>query len=962
MQNMSFSAKSVNGTEYSITRAALYFCLLAFPFIMLYAGMERFFTLEFSDRRAELFDQAGKQLLKFGEYAEDERFFHLLLQKKIASSHVSNNITQQLKKKRDELQKAYPNIFTFMFWDKKGNPINFLSDETRFSFLAKKLNIFLNTIKKETTAGKHSETGFSEKHDRELRMMRQFLGPFVTVEELTAPFLNDSSARCFQMHARGDRALGWYHSDSEFSVLVFIAASGRGKLAGPTYLNRQLAGKIAGVQFFLLDEKEQKITPPISENLQSRLLINFGKFRQLAAAEQLESEGDYYNFQKLNQRWWAAAVMKKEAIETGSFNAGHFFALLVIALILVSFVLYCYFLVHENPLHSVKTRLILIFAYIVFIPSLIFTVIGLDFLKQKESQIVADNAVQAFQTLTSIDNQFKSFLYDKGTALNQTLDDIFRGIGSLDENLLASAAALVQKKFAPDTFIVTDDTGKDILKGAYTVTIKDDFLRKTAAGELINYLNSRADKLYNPNQSVASGFALSFINNYRRLMLFALNNNTFFSYLNTLREPETKRFTNLIQVFWQEKQVHYDYLKMIVDTAEVENGKRLLFWLPDSGKAYPQIAEIQALQPFFAKVGQNGTSQQMISSENGQTFLAFGQAGTNLSSAVMAILMDGSEIQKQMDKLRHSILLLAGLGLVMTLSLFSLLRYYLIAPINALATGVEMVKNRNYSFRVELPFDNEFGKLGESIDKTLENLQDLEIAQTVQESLLPQEQLDFGNFQVLARTRAMTSMGGDYYDYVIDGANNLTILMADVAGHGVQAALLMAMAKSVLLMKNTGVVNPADVMEGLNKTFCTLRKAEISTMMTGQIIHIASDNSLSFFNGGHCPPLTVSRNGDTVTPLINQSLPFGFLARRNFSGVSAILNPGETMILYSDGILECLDKNEETLGVTGFNDLIINSHHQDLEVFISNLFKGYEKWAASQQDDITFVLIRRKEN
>jgi len=183
-----------------------------------------------------------------------------------------------------------------------------------------------------------------------------------------------------------------------------------------------------------------------------------------------------------------------------------------------------------------------------------------------------------------------------------------------------------------------------------------------------------------------------------------------------------------------------------------------------------------------------------------------------------------------------------------------------------------------------------------------------------------------------------------------------------VAGHGVQAALLMAMAKSVLLMKNTGVVNPADVMEGLNKTFCTLRKAEISTMMTGQIIHIASDNSLSFFNGGHCPPLTVSRNGDTVTPLINQSLPFGFLARRNFSGVSATLNPGETMILYSDGILECLDKNEETLGVTGFNDLIINSHHQDLEVFISNLFKGYEKWAASQQDDITFVLIRRKEN
>lgn len=961
---MSVFAKSFNkSTEYSTTRAVLYFCLVAFPFVMLYVGMERFFATEFSDRRAELFAQAERQLLKFSEYAEDTRFFHLLLQKSFESDITAGDSEQDLRKKRDELQQAFPQVFSFIFWDSKGNPISALSDETRFSFLAKKLNTLLQRIKRETATGQHLQSGFSEQHEKELRLLRQFLGPFVTPEELTSPFLNNSSARCFHLHARGERALGWYTAGKNFSVLVFVSATVRGQLTGPEYLRCHLDGRIPGIEFFLLDEKDLTITPAPSEKGQSQLLLNFGKFRQLAAAEQLDSEGNYYNFQKLNHRWWAAAVIDKNRIESASMATGRFFALLLAMATIVTFVLYCYFLVHENPLHSVRSRLILIFAYIVFIPTLMFTVIGLDYLKQREKQIVADHAVQAFQLLTSIDNQFKGFLFTRANELNKTLDSMFYRISGddLDESFLASAAASVHRKFQPDTLIITDGTGKDLLKAAYTVSIKDDFLRKTAAGELLNYLNCRADAQYDLRNDIAQGFSLSFVQNYRRIMPFALSNTNFLSYLNTLRDPKSLRFNNLIQVFWQENQMHYEYLKKVADRADLDHQKSLLFWFPDTGKLYPQITEAQVMRPFFERIRLNGPSQQMINIGNGKTLMAFGQAGTHLSSAIMTVLIDSADLHGKMHELKKNIWLLAGLSLLMTLSLFRILGHYLIAPVKTLATGVEMVKNRNYSFRIELPFDNEFGRLGQSIDKTLENLQELEIARTVQESLLPQESIDFGNFHVMAKTRAMTSLGGDYYDYVVDSANNLTILMADVAGHGVQAALLMAMAKSVLLMKTTAVVNPANLMESLNKTFCTLRKAEISTMMTGQVIHISHDMTINFLNAGHCPPLVVSQNGQEARNVNNASLPFGFSAKREFTGVSVEMKPGETMILYSDGILECLNKNEEALGADGFIKLAQNSHHPDPEIFLTNLFKNYENWTSSQQDDMTFVLIRRKE-
>lgn len=962
-KNMSSFAKSEGrGAALSLTRFVLYFCLIIFPVIMLFLEMERFFGLEIADQRAMFHDQAVKQLRKFSEYAEDSRFFHLLLQKNLSLPLAAENGLEQLKSQTGKLKKSFPGVFSFIFWDKSGNLVQGVSDDTRFSFLLKKLNSLLFNIMLDTQAGRHTETAFSEKYEKDLRLLRQIIGPFITPEGLTRPFLGDNNACCFQLHGRGERKFGWYTRNDDYSVLVFISDQANGRLTGPRVLCRQLSGKIPGIDFCLLDEQELKLLPEQNEKIHRKILLNFGKFKRLAGIEQLESDDRFFNFQQLNQRWWATAVISKRFLKDSSSMAWHFLALLTSVAVISTFILYCYFLVHYNPLHSVRSKLILIFAYVVFIPALVFTVVGLDYLKQKAKQEVSERSVQAFQLLTSIDNQFKAFLHEKAQELNQNFDNVFNtATTTMIEASLTSNAASVFRKFSPDTLIISDVTGKDLLNGAYSPTIRDDFLRKSAANELITYLNCTTSNQYMPDDGIANGFALSFSLNHRKFLQFTLNNTTFLSYLNTLRNPDNDRFAYLIQVFWREHQLHFDHFKRVADNSARDQRNLLQIWFPDSGLEYPPLPGLPNLRDFYEKVRLRGPSQQIIKDQAGKPFMVFGQAGNNLNSAIMAVIVDYEELQKNIRLLQQNLLVFAGLSLIVTLSLFYLLSYYLILPVKAMATGVDMVKQRNYSYRINLPFNNEFGKLSNSIDEALENLQELEIARSVQESLIPQDSLDFGNYEVTARTRTMTSLGGDYYDFVVDRKNNLTVLMADVAGHGVQAALLMAMAKSVMLLKSSEEIEPGHLMESLNKTFFTLRKAEISTMMTGQVVHISQDNRISFFNAGHCPPLIVSADGQNVTPLENHSLPFGFSVSRKFSGISAAMKSGETMILYSDGILECTNQENQVLGAEGFRDLIRSCFHHDAKSFLGNLFTAYDSWATSQQDDISFVLIKFEE-
>lgn len=962
---MSFSPqKWVSNTASSVVRKLLYLCLALFPMIIVYAELSRFFELEHDEGRRRLFRISGRELLKLSENADNARFFHLVLKREFSDIKDNDSITEnELKNRVDRLKKTFPGVFSFIFWNKKGAVISSLSDDRRYSYLSKKLNRMLGAIRADTLAGRNVEAGFSGQYEDELRLLRNFLGPFVTIDGLTTPFLQTSAASCFQLHARGDRTLGWYEKSKKFAVLVFISEKVRNELVGPKFLCRNLNEKWPEISFYLLDEHELKVLPASGEDITNDILLNYGKFRKMAPKEYLESKNHFFDFQKLDERWWGVAAIDKSAIVSVESRFCLFFARFFAIIFVSLFILYCYLMVHKNPLVSVRSKLIIVFAYTVFIPALVFGVVAFDYLKQKETQTLSDASSESFQMLTSIDSQFDGYLHGQALKLNSLIAGLFNG-KSIKEvhNLAASAGTCIVSQFSPDTLIFADSSGTDILNAEYSKTIKADILRKTAAKELIRYLNSGKSSFRRPSEGLAEGFLLSFPLNYKRFLPFTLSKTTFLSYLYPLANDVEGRFSHLIQLFWLEKDMYFSFFKEMERRFENEKHKRLLVSFSDSGLFWPEDYDLSSLPGFFDKVRLHGSASELVRDKSGKAWLAVGQNSSSLRSAILTVLIAHNVLVKDIHRLKKGIWSLIAFSAFVTLSLYYILVYYLLTPIKALAKGVEMVKNKNYSYRIDMNLSNEFGRLSRSVDASLENLQELEIAKKVQESLLPQNSLELENFSVVGRTRSMTSLGGDYYDFVVDDMQDAVVLMADVAGHGVQAGLLMAMAKSVLLLNDSFCRLPETIMSALNKTFCTLRKSNITTMMTGQIVSILRTGELNLLNAGHCSPLVVTSGGDKVRFVSCPALPFGFSQKRKFKPLPVEFLPGDTMVLYSDGILECTNQRGEALGEDGFAELTKKCYDSDSNRYIDRLFAEYDCWTDSQQDDITFVLVRRKEN
>lgn len=943
----------------SFIRKLLYICLALTPFLIVYYETHKFCEDNLNKLKTSLSETVHADLSKIAEVGDDHRFYHLLFKEKFEKVAHKPYCEKELKTLLEDLKNEFPDIFTFNIWDKNGIQIKSLSDDNNFLFLYRKLNNLLNTIKAETVLNTQNLRDFVAECDSELRLLRQIIGPFVTSEGLSVPFLDKVSARCFRLHGRGERTMGWYESYDNFSVLVFVSEKGRNNSAGPKHFLTKLSSEHEYAQFFILNENDQTLFP--DSYLKNSILINLGKHRRMVPEQYLEDDNYLYRFQKADNERWAVAVINKNFFAAESILSAKVFTQLIAGILILFFVFYCFSLVNGNIFNSVRTRLIFVFLYAVFIPVLMFGTVGTDYINQKELQYLSDSSDINFQTLLSIDNQFLSYLKTRSNLLTSVLDRNFTydSLIDLSKDLRIKTRNIIEQ-FSVDTVTVSNKTGEDLFGGEFSNTLKDDILRKTAAKEMLTYLNNSDGDYYVPSSGFAEAFLVGYNRIKNRMIPFYLSKETYISYIHTIREPLNKTFKYIVQLFWKERAVHSDYLEVIQKYANKDQEKKFVYTYPEFGYKQTVFLESSVLNDFFTRVKLNGNHSEKITFQNGKSYFAYGHSAQNLNGAVLSFFVSAETFKQESDVLYEHIFGLMFLGFLITFSLLYILSHYLIEPINKLSAGIDMIKRQNYTYRIDLKENNEFGRLANSIDESSDALAELEIAKTVQESLLPSSLVETSFFIADAKTRSMSNLCGDYYDFMVDSENNGIFLMSDVAGHGVQAALLMAMAKTVLMLNSTNPPSPTKIMKEINSTFYKLRKSKVSTMMTGQIISTDNEGNINFYNAGHCSPLIVSKKGLSVSAVQSPSKPFGFGVNREFTAKALNLEPGDTLILYSDGILETKNKSGEMLGIDGFNELALRSYDDNVSKYIDNLFDGYDKYTYEGSDDITFVLIRRK--
>jgi sigma-B regulation protein RsbU (phosphoserine phosphatase) len=235
---------------------------------------------------------------------------------------------------------------------------------------------------------------------------------------------------------------------------------------------------------------------------------------------------------------------------------------------------------------------------------------------------------------------------------------------------------------------------------------------------------------------------------------------------------------------------------------------------------------------------------------------------------------------------------------------------------------------------------------------------ELALANQIQMAMLPQRRPERADVAVGAVLQPARSVGGDLYDFVLDG-DHLWFVVGDVSGKGMAAALYMAVTKTLFRAFVHGDVSPDDVVARINRELS--RDNDLNMFVTAVVGRLDLDSgTLLLVDAGHNPPLVLRPDGTVVQPPLRKGLVLGVLEDFPFAADTLRLDTGETLVIYTDGITEALNALGEQYQTKRFTRALVARKDHAVQEAVEGLVGDITQFAAGapQEDDITLLVVR----
>lgn len=236
----------------------------------------------------------------------------------------------------------------------------------------------------------------------------------------------------------------------------------------------------------------------------------------------------------------------------------------------------------------------------------------------------------------------------------------------------------------------------------------------------------------------------------------------------------------------------------------------------------------------------------------------------------------------------------------------------------------------------------------------------LRIARQIWENIMPQSVPELPNATIAARSIPATVVGGDFYDFIEAGENRIAIVIADVSGKGIPAAMMMNTVKSVLRIEATRNPAPYDVVNNVNKLVIQSAKMEGFITLTYIMVDLGQKR-LFINNAGHNPTIIYRKSQNKCERISSESIPLAISHEQEFQCSETDFNPGDCVILYTDGITEARNPEKkmfETDGLCGLLEKVGGS--PTAEEILNNIYDCVRDFSAgaNQHDDMTVVALK----
>lgn len=237
--------------------------------------------------------------------------------------------------------------------------------------------------------------------------------------------------------------------------------------------------------------------------------------------------------------------------------------------------------------------------------------------------------------------------------------------------------------------------------------------------------------------------------------------------------------------------------------------------------------------------------------------------------------------------------------------------------------------------------------------------EELRTAAEIQNKLLPQEPPTIECFDIAGKSIPAKTVGGDYFDFMKTDYQQLMFCLADVTGKGLPAALLMANTQATIRGQAINISSPAKSVANANRLIhYNTGMGKFVTLFYGLLD--CHKFQIKYCNAGHDHPM-LFRNGKLHDRLTTGGLVLGFLPEYDYQEDVISLVPGDVLVIYSDGVTEAMNENEEEFGEDRLQEIVEKNYHLSATDMVEHIISEVRDHAGrvSQSDDITLLVIRR---
>lgn len=637
---------------------------------------------------------------------------------------------------------------------------------------------------------------------------------------------------------------------------------------------------------------------------------------------------------------------------------------------------------------SLKWKLRYLFFFANGLPLMVLFFIGTDYLNQKRDTLLQETMARGIAFLQSFDESFESeyarILVNKRLAeeklmrrleheeLNQENLEEFAGqIGNYEYKfmLVASRSEAIgtekglydpRRGLLPEGYRDRSESNKSQL----------DFVRKIGH-YFVDSINGTkiSDKIATEieilvesvTQKPVVNFVFDMMQKRGNFTQWGFGANVHPAIIDTFTLGHTRTEDYFFLAIFRKQKFQHAFMEKVLPTINRNNIGLKVVALKDHAYSVPAKAyDNEDLRAFASTLTSFPGDEIKIVRYLDEEHLVMGFKANSLSEYSLVGLYPVARIDSLIVRQKRQLSIFAVLSLLVTLALSQILAHSFIVPLGHLSVGAKAIEDKHFSHRLPEMGLDEFGKMGEIFNNVMVDLDELSVASAIQEQLLPQGEIATGQYSLFGRSVSMGELGGDYYDFIQLEDGHFSVMLGDVAGHGVGAALIMAMAKAGIIQSDHLLNQPLALISRLHNLVYSSKTKKQKKIMTFQYLYIDSHSgNCTYSNAGACSPMIIRKSRNQVEELKVGGAALGAFKKANFSEVSVTFEPGDAIIFYTDGIVEARNDAGEEMGYDALKTLLLRSWDINAEVFYQNIFNGYLNHLQSQsaQDDLTMIIL-----